>query len=74
MIIFSIFLSVYFLTVGLLFIVFNKKISEYEFVRRSKKSKTVDEKLIKTQFYIAGGLSLFAGIFQLGWASGFFSK
>ena len=65
---------VFFLSVGLAFLFLNKKIARYEINRQMKTNKIVEEGLIKTQLYIAGGLFLFLGFFYLAWITGFFSK
>ena len=72
--IFGWFMTAYFLTVGLSLIVFNKKVSRYELIRRRRKASTVDENSIKTQLYIAGGMFLLLGFLSLAWTAGFFSR
>lgn len=47
---------------GLMFIVFNKKLVQLEAKIKNRKGKMINENLVKTQFYIAGGLSLLGGL------------
>lgn len=59
--------------IGFIFIFLSKQLVRVEAKLRNKKSKAIDENLVKTQFYIAGGMFLFLGLFLFGWEIGFFS-
>ena len=54
-----------FIAAGMIFILFNRKLVEIETKIKSRKGKTVNERLLKTQFYVAGGLFLLTGIIVL---------
>lgn len=70
----NIFLIIFFITIGVVLFTFNKKIVCYEINRRSRSDQNVDERLIKTQIYIASAFTLIIGLWNLGWLTGFFGK
>ncbi len=70
----DIYLALYPFVIGGLIIIFNERLVRFQLELQTKRKRTVDKKLVKTQLYIAGGLFLFLGFFNLGWSSGFFSK